>query len=117
MTAMDDRPATADALIRELEGHLLVAAVRAEGRAEAVRFAGSLAWLTDSQRDEVETRFEEAHLALARLSWERTARRGGELRAEYEERYRALRRRWCAAVLLGAALALAALALTTVRVG
>ncbi|MFE9808342.1 hypothetical protein [Streptomyces sp. NPDC005548] len=111
---MDDRPTAAGALIRELEGHLLIAAARAEGRAEAVRFAGSLVWLTDSQREEVEARYEEAHLALARRSWERTARRGSELRAEYEERYRALRRRWWATALVGAALVLAALALTTV---
>lgn len=114
MTAMDDRPA-AGALIRELEGHLLIAAARAESRAEAVRFARSLAWLTDSQREEVEARYAEAHLALARMSWERTARRGTELRAEYEERYRALRRRWCATALLGAALVLTALALTTAQ--
>lgn len=117
MTAMDDRPPAADALIRELEGHLLIAAARAEGRAAAVRFAGSLVWLTDTQREEVEARYEEAHLALARLSWERTARRGKELRAEYETRYRALRVRLCAAVLLGAAFVLAVLAVAAVPGG
>lgn len=112
MTAMDDRPPAAGALIRELEGHLLIAAARAEGRAEAVRFAGALAWLTDTQREEVEARFAEAHLGLARLSWERTARRGDELRAAYEARYRTVRARLCAAALLGVSLVVAALALT-----
>ncbi|MEU8790479.1 hypothetical protein [Streptomyces sp. NPDC048643] len=114
---MDEPPTAAGALIRELEGHLLIAAARAEGHDEAVRFAGSLAWLTDSQRAEVEARFEEAHLALARLSWEHTVRRAGEVRAEYEARYRTLCRRWCAAALVGAVLVLAALALTTVPGG
>ncbi|MEW2168302.1 hypothetical protein AB0912_35715 [Streptomyces sp. NPDC007084] len=110
---MDDRAPAAGALIRELEGHLLIAAARAEGRAAAVRFAGSLAWLTDTQREEVEARYEEAHLALARLSWERTVRRGNELRAEYERRYRALRARLCAAALLGAAFVVAVLTVAT----
>jgi hypothetical protein len=42
-----------------------------------------------------------------RLSWERTARRGRKLRAEYEARYRVLRRRLCALFPLGAVFALA----------
>jgi hypothetical protein len=104
---MDDRPLQTRALIHELEGHLLIEATRAEGRAEAVRFTRSLTWLTDSQRQEAEARYQENHLALTRRSWERTAQRGTELRAEYEERYRVLRRRLCAGVLLGTALALA----------
>ncbi|MGW3634635.1 hypothetical protein ACWD7F_31545 [Streptomyces sp. NPDC005122] len=109
MTAMDDRALDPRALISELEGHLLIEATRAEGRAEAARFARSLAWLTDTQRAEVEEAYADDHLALARRSWERTARRGRELRAEYEASYHALRRRLCAAFLLGAA----ALALVT----
>ncbi|WP_369251520.1 hypothetical protein [Streptomyces sp. R41] len=117
MTAMDDRPLEAGALISELEGHLLIEATRAEGRAEAARFTRSLAWLTDSQREEVEARFQENYLALTRLSWERTAQRGRELRAEYEERYRSLRRRLCAGFLFGAALVLAAAVVTTVSSG
>ncbi|GGN63381.1 hypothetical protein GCM10011579_031660 [Streptomyces albiflavescens] len=112
MTAMDDRPLNADALISELEGHLLVEAARAEGRAEAVRFTRSLAWLTDTQREEVEAGYQEHYLALTRRSWERTAQRGRELRAEYEERYRSLRRRLCAACLFGAALVLTTVVVT-----
>ncbi|MFD4414961.1 hypothetical protein ACFVXA_22125 [Streptomyces sp. NPDC058246] len=111
---MDDRPIDTGTLINELEGHLLIEAARAEGRAEAVRFTRSLSWLTETQREEVEARFQESHLALTRRSWERTARRGRDMRAEYEERYRALRRRCCAGCLLGAALAVATVMLLTV---
>ncbi|MFK0024586.1 hypothetical protein [Streptomyces sp. NPDC090798] len=106
MTTMDDRPPSPRALINELEGHLLIEAAKAEGRTEAARFTHSLAWLTDTQREEVEERFAAAYLTLTRRSWRRTARRGRELRAEYEARYRALRRRLCAVFLLGAAFAL-----------
>ncbi|MER5410445.1 hypothetical protein [Streptomyces sp. NPDC002769] len=102
MTAMDDRPLDPRALISEVEGHLLIEASRAEGRAEAVRFARSLAWLTDTQREEVEESYVDDYLELTRRSWERTARRGRELRAEYEATYRALRLRLCTAFLLGA---------------
>ncbi|MFD8422155.1 hypothetical protein [Streptomyces sp. NPDC059466] len=102
MTAMDDRPVDPRALISELEGHLLIEAARAEGRAEAARFARSLAWLTDTQREEVERSYVDDYLGLTRRSWERTALRGRELRAEYEAAYRALRRRLCTAFLLGA---------------
>ncbi|MEU1042111.1 hypothetical protein [Streptomyces sp. NPDC005907] len=93
MTAMDDRPLDARALISELEGHLLIEAARAEGRTEAARFTRPLWWLTDTQRAEVETRYAEHHLARTRRSWEDTARRAAQLRAEYAAVYRSLRRR------------------------
>jgi len=117
VTAMDDRTLEARALINELEGHLLIEATRAEGRAEAIRFTRSLAWLTDTQREEMEARYQENYPALTRRSWERTAQRGRELRAEYEERYRLLRRRLCAGLLFGAALALAVVVVMTVSNG
>jgi len=103
VTAMDDRPIDAGALINELEGHLLIEATWSEGRVEAVRFARQFGWLTDSQRAEVEERFGEEYVALARLSWRRTARRGAELRGEYEAVYRVLRQRLVVAFLLGMA--------------
>lgn len=106
MTTMDDRPPAPRALINEVEGHLLIEATKAEGRAEAARLSRSLAWLTDTQRKELEERFTDTYLALTRRSWERTARRGRELRAEYEATYHALRRRLCAGFLLGTALTL-----------
>ncbi|MEU9284662.1 hypothetical protein AB0D57_07985 [Streptomyces sp. NPDC048275] len=109
MTAMDDRPLDPRSLINELEGHLLIEAARAEGRAEAARFAHSLAWLTETQRVEVEELYTEDYLALTRRSWERTARRSRELRAEYEATYRALRRHLCTGFLLVLALTLVTL--------
>ncbi|MFD7713519.1 hypothetical protein ACFV6E_30585 [Streptomyces sp. NPDC059785] len=90
-----DRPAAAGAATHE--GPARRAPGRAEARAEAARFTRSLGRLTDTRREEVEARYTEEHLALTRRSWERTARRGGELRAEYEAAYRALRRRLCTA--------------------
>jgi len=117
MTAMDNHPLEARALINELEGHLLIEATRAEGRAEAVRFTRALAWLTDTQREEVEAHYQENYLALTRRSWERTAQRGRDLRNEYEERYRSLRRRLCAGLLLGTALVLAAAVMMSVPNG
>ncbi|MVO86476.1 hypothetical protein GPA10_17340 [Streptomyces sp. p1417] len=116
MTAMDERGADARALVRDLEGLLLIEAARSEGRAAAERFARRLPWLTESQRAEVERQYTEEHLVLARRAWGRTAHRARELRAEYEEAYRALRRRtfaWClagVALLAGAALAVGVVA-------
>ncbi|MFF6996734.1 hypothetical protein ACFY93_17525 [Streptomyces sp. NPDC008313] len=114
---MDERPSGAGDLIRGLEGHLLIEAARSEGRAEAARFTREFDWLPDSRRAEVEERFTERYLALSRRSWQRTARRGAQLRAEYERAYRLLRRRLCACLLLGAAAACvpAAAVLTAVR--
>lgn len=96
------------ALINDIEGHLLLAAARAEGRAAAARFTAPLHWLTDGQREELENRFEEEYLVLARGSWQRTQARAGALRDEYEEAYRGLRRRLLAGCLLGWAVVLAA---------
>lgn len=102
MTGGDGLPPTARGLVDEIEGHLLVAATRAQGRTAAARFTAPFDWLDDERRREVEERFETEYLALARDSWQRTAERAGRLRGEYEERYRALRRRLLAGFLLGA---------------
>lgn len=111
---MRDRSLDARVLVNEVEGHLLLQAAVMEGRAAAERFTGSLVWLTATEREELQERFTHEYLALARRSWQQTARRGTELRAEYENRYRALRRRLCAGCLLGAALAVAAAVLAVV---
>ncbi|MET7325681.1 hypothetical protein [Streptomyces sp. NPDC005549] len=102
MTGGEGRPPAARVLINEIEGHLLVAATRAEGRTAAARFTAPFDWLGDDRRREVEERFEAEYLALARSSWQHTAERAGRLRGEYEERYRVLRRRLLAGFLLGA---------------
>ncbi|MEU3937153.1 hypothetical protein AB0E85_34730 [Streptomyces sp. NPDC029044] len=92
----------------EVEGHLLAAAAHEEAHAAAARFTAGLAWLPEAQRVELQGRFAEEHLALARASWQLTARRGDELRGEYEAVYRRLRARLLAGLLLGIALVVAA---------
>ncbi|MGY6026625.1 hypothetical protein [Streptomyces spinosirectus] len=98
----------AQVLLTEIEGHLLIAAAREEGRTAAVRFSAPFGWLTEAQREEVERRFETEYLALARASWQHTAERAREVRGEYEEVYRGLRRRLLAGWLLACAAVVAA---------
>ncbi|MYW49260.1 hypothetical protein GT346_39635 [Streptomyces sp. SID161] len=99
MTAHGERD-----LVRQVEGHLMLAAAREEGRTAAARLSSRLGWLTETQRQDVERHFEAEYLALARLSWCRTAERARELGQTYESRYRALRRRLLAWCVLGCAL-------------
>ncbi|GAA2279041.1 hypothetical protein GCM10010234_14580 [Streptomyces hawaiiensis] len=107
MTAMEGLPADLRAFHNEVEGHLLAAAAREEARMAAARFAAGLDRLPEPERAEVVAQFAAEHLALSRASWQRTARRGEELRAEYESVYRRLRARLLAGVLLGVALLVA----------
>jgi hypothetical protein len=93
----------AQVLLNEIEGHLLIAAAREEGRTAAARFTARLDWLTQAQREDVERRFKTEYLALARASWQRSAERARELRGEYEEAYRGLRRRLLTGWLLAGA--------------
>jgi hypothetical protein len=110
---MDEHPVDTGAFLNDIEGHLLIAAAHAESRTAAARFTARLDWLTDAQRDEVERQFEAEYLTLTRLSWQRTAERGRQLRDEYKEMYRRLRQRTVAYCLLTCAL-LAATGLVTV---
>ncbi|MEU1281733.1 hypothetical protein [Streptomyces sp. NPDC005805] len=112
MTATDGHRAEARALVNDIEGHLLLSATREEGRRAAERFASDL-WPAGSERELVCARFEAEYLALARESWQRTATRAEELRAEYEEAFRVLRRRLLARCAAGCAVFLA-VALTAV---
>jgi hypothetical protein len=106
-----------DKFVNDIEGHLLLAATREEGRTAAACFSAPLYWLTDAQRGEVERRFEAEYLALARASWQHTAVRAGRLRDEYEATYRDLRRRLLAGWLLTCALAVGVLVLCLARTG
>ncbi|MFJ3192037.1 hypothetical protein ACIRA2_02715 [Streptomyces griseoviridis] len=108
---MDEHAVDLGAFLNDIEGHLLLAATRRDGHAAAARFADSLGWPTETQRADLEARFETEYLALVRSSWQRTEARGRELRAEYEERYRVLRGRLLAVFLLGCALLTAAVSL------
>lgn len=101
MTTGEHRDQGARTLVHEIEGHLLLAAAREEGRTAAARLAARLGWLTDIQREELERQFETEYLMLARVSWRRTAERAEELRQTYESRYQVLCRRLLACFLLG----------------
>ncbi|MFJ7345536.1 hypothetical protein ACIQU3_35270 [Streptomyces sp. NPDC101110] len=107
MTAMEGLPVDLRAFHNEVEGHLLAAAAHEEARRAAARVARGFDWLPAEQRAEVERRFAAEHLALARASWQRTVRRGEELRDEYEALYRRLRARMLTALLLGVVLLVA----------
>ncbi|MBY8346033.1 hypothetical protein LXH13_36235 [Streptomyces spinosirectus] len=98
----------AQVLLNEIEGHLLIAATREEGRTAAARFSAPFDWLPQDRREEVERRFETEYLALARASWQHTAERAAEVRDEYEAAYRDLRRRLLAGWLLACAALMAA---------
>jgi hypothetical protein len=100
MTAREEERA----LVNQIEGHLLLAATREEGRRAATRLADRIGWLTDTQRADLERHFEAEYLDLARASWQRTTKRGEQLRREYETRYQSLRQRLLACFLLTCAL-------------
>ncbi|MGW2620737.1 hypothetical protein [Streptomyces sp. NPDC001500] len=104
-------------LVRQVEGHLLLAAAREEGRAAAARTATRLGWLTDAQRELLEEEFVAEYMVLSRRSWQRTAARAEDLRGVYETRYRALRQRLLACLLLGYAVLAAAFLLVPYAAG
>ncbi|MFD8232535.1 hypothetical protein ACFV20_11690 [Streptomyces sp. NPDC059696] len=108
MTAMEGLPVDLRAFHNDVEGHLLAAAAHEEAHRAAARFASGLDRLSAEQRGEVERRFAAEHLALTRASWQRTARRGRELREEYEALYRRLRARLIAMALLAVTLVVSA---------
>ncbi|WKX69069.1 hypothetical protein [Streptomyces sp. XD-27] len=89
--------------IKDIEGFLLWEAEKHTAHARARAFCSRMPWLTDSQRQEVERLYAQDHLGVSRGFLERVVERSGELRAEYEHRYRTLRSRLLAAALLGAA--------------
>ncbi|MFF5307679.1 hypothetical protein [Streptomyces massasporeus] len=107
MTAMEGLPVDLRAFHSEVEGQLMASAAHEDSRNAAARFAAGLDWLPESQRAELERKFAAEHLALTRASWQRTVRRGEELRGEYEKVYRALRARLLAGLLLAVALLVA----------
>ncbi|MER6073225.1 cytochrome C oxidase subunit I [Streptomyces sp. NPDC001817] len=103
------RQGTDDALANEVEGYLLWQARIAEAEQRAREFTGPLEWLTTAQREEIEHRYTADALARSRADLERIAARCRSLRAEYEGRYRELKRR-CVAVALAVCAGCTALA-------
>jgi hypothetical protein len=92
-----------EAGLADIEGYLLWSGEIQRAQAEADTFADALDWLTADQREQIVGALTLHHLALARQTVTRTARRAAQLRQEYEDRYALLRRRLLAsALLLGA---------------
>ncbi|GHF61907.1 hypothetical protein GCM10010218_49410 [Streptomyces mashuensis] len=88
---------TAEA-INEIEGYLLWESEKSRARERARAFTAALPWLTEAQREAVEHRYAQDHLAASRDHLRRIAHRSGELRTEYEAVHRTLKRRmtaWC----------------------
>ncbi|MEU9474462.1 cytochrome C oxidase subunit I [Streptomyces sp. NPDC048191] len=83
----------------EVEGYLLWQARIAEAEQRAREFVAPMDWLTTAQREEIERRYITDALHRARADLERVAARCRSLRAEYEHRYSALRRRCVATAL------------------
>ncbi|MFK0266121.1 hypothetical protein ACIQU1_33015 [Streptomyces angustmyceticus] len=108
-------PLDQDRAINEIEGFLLGEAEKDRARSRARAFCDGLPWLTDSQRWEVELRYCQDQRDTSRAYLERIAARSAALRTEYEDVYRALRRRLLTAFLSGT-VAVAAL-LTVAAVG
>ncbi|OIK27778.1 hypothetical protein [Streptomyces malaysiense] len=94
-------------LANAVEGYLLWQSRVAEAEGRAREFARPMDWLTTAQRTEIERHYVEDALRRARKDLERVATRCTSLRAEYENRYRELRRR-CVGWTLGVCAGLAA---------
>ncbi|MEV6588323.1 cytochrome C oxidase subunit I [Streptomyces acidicola] len=94
-------PGADSGLSNEVEGYLLWQARIAEATGRAQAFVRPMEWLTTAQRTEIEQHYIADSLVQARKDLERIAARCVSLRAEYESRYRKLRRHcvgWALAV-------------------
>ncbi|MFJ5720788.1 hypothetical protein [Streptomyces sp. NPDC093149] len=90
--------------LAQLEGYLLWTAEVEEARRQADRFTDELPWLTRAQREEVERVYIADRVTTSRAMLCRISARAGQLRGEFDARYRELRARCVAAglVLVGA---------------
>ncbi|WP_328907730.1 hypothetical protein OG230_34665 [Streptomyces sp. NBC_00234] len=86
--------------LAQLEGYLLWNAEVEDARRRAGRFTDQLPWLTRAQREDVERVYIADRVASCRESLVRVSERAAELRGEYSDRYRLLKKRCLAAVLL-----------------
>ncbi|MEU8677677.1 hypothetical protein [Streptomyces sp. NPDC048560] len=86
--------------LAQLEGYLLWNAEVEDARRRAARFTNQLPWLTRGQREDVERVYTADRVASSGETLGRISDRAAELRVEYSERYRLLRRRCLAAVAL-----------------
>ncbi|MFF8917591.1 hypothetical protein ACF08M_30860 [Streptomyces sp. NPDC015032] len=95
---MDPDKETARGLA-QLEGYLLWSAAVEEARRQADRFTDELPWLTTAQREDVRRVYTADRVAASRTMFRRVRARAAELRGEYDARYRRLRAR-CVAVVV-----------------
>jgi hypothetical protein len=98
--------------VGEIEGFLLWEAEKSGAAARARAFSARLTGLTDAEREEVARYQAEEQLALAEGYLRRVAARSVELRQEYEERYRLLRRRLVGLLLFSVTLTVLCLSFT-----
>ncbi|MFJ2730211.1 cytochrome C oxidase subunit I [Streptomyces collinus] len=98
-------PNAGEVLSNQVEGYLLWQARITESEQRAREFTAPLDWLTTSQRVAIEQAYTADSLRRARTDLEHIAGRCIQIRAEYEHRYRQLRRR-CLAWTLGIGTAL-----------
>ncbi|MEU4037749.1 cytochrome C oxidase subunit I [Streptomyces collinus] len=85
-------PSAGEELSNQVEGYLLWQARITESEQRAREFTAPLDWLTTSQRVAIEQAYAADSLQRARADLEHIAARCTQLRAEYEHRYRQLRR-------------------------
>lgn len=86
--------------LAQMEGYLLWNAEIEEARRLARRFTDELPWLTTAQREDVERVYAADRAEASRVMLVRIAARATELRGEYSRRYRRLRARCVAAVVV-----------------
>ncbi|NGO71963.1 hypothetical protein [Streptomyces boncukensis] len=89
--------------LRSLDGYLYWQAELAAAHREAAAFCDRLPWLTGAERRDVEEHYARARAEVSEAMTRRVAARCRELQAEYEARYRALRRRLAACAVSAAA--------------
>ncbi|MFH9981043.1 cytochrome C oxidase subunit I [Streptomyces sp. NPDC017179] len=99
----DGQPAGPRGLVEQVEGYLLWQTRVAEAEQRARAFTEPMQWLTTAQREEIEEYYVSDCLLRARADLQRIAERCRALRGEYEQRYRQLRVRCFAFVLMALA--------------
>jgi hypothetical protein len=102
-----------DSGLEQIESYLLWNAEVEEARRQAVCFTAHLPWLTTAQREEVERVYIADRVVVSRATLRRICDRAAELRGEYTERYRYLRRRCLASAVVGVSAAIGAFSATT----
>ncbi|MEK8172873.1 hypothetical protein NKH77_39330 [Streptomyces sp. M19] len=99
------------AAVNEIEGYLLWQSEIDQARIRAREFTAGLPWLSETERKEIERRYERERLNTAVEYLRRVRDRRDELRDEYQDRYQVLRRRYVTALLVSCCVAMSLLTL------